>query len=423
MGLPIRDCEFGRGGLRQVLSGAKKAIGTLRGRAVLACAVAAAGFVAVAASHAATAAAAGILKVRMGGDAVQTRVVIDLDHATTGKLVADGAADGRAILLLGDVSAADGQQGVGQGLVKRWVVDQAGGAARLQMELAPAARIKRRFLLPPADGIDHYRYVVDVAAAPSDVKLTKAAPPALATPALRTAFLPAKPPPMLSMKRTIVIDAGHGGHDPGARGAQGFEKDINLAAALALKARLERGGRYKVVLTRDADVYIPLADRVRVAQRAGADLFISLHSDSGPAADVHGASVYTLSDKASLRAAKFVRREDWFMKASLTGDRGVRDILFDLTQRATKNRSASFAETLVGRIEGRAPLLRRSHRDAGFMVLLAPEVPAVLLEMGFLSNATDEAMLSDPAQRGRLMGAVADSIDDYFAETTRLAAR
>jgi N-acetylmuramoyl-L-alanine amidase len=396
----------------------------MRGRAVLACAVAAAGLVAVAASHAATAAAAGILKVRMGGDALQTRVVIDLDHATTGKLVADGAADAHAILLLGDVSAGDGQQGAGQGLVKRWVVDQAGGAARLQMELAPEARIKRRFLLPPADGIDHYRYVVDVAAAaPADVKLTKAAPPAPATLALRTAFLPAKPPPMLSMKRTIVIDAGHGGHDPGARGAQGFEKDINLAAALALKARLERGGRYKVVLTRDADVYIPLADRVRVAQRAGADLFISLHSDSGPSADVHGASVYTLSDKASLRAAKFVRREDWFMKASLTGDRGVRDILFDLTQRATKNRSASFAETLVGRIEGRAPLLRRSHRDAGFMVLLAPEVPAVLLEMGFLSNATDEAMLSDPGQRGRLMGAVAESIDDYFAETTRLAAR
>jgi N-acetylmuramoyl-L-alanine amidase len=403
-----------------VLSGAKKVVGTARGRAVLACAVVVAGLVAVAASHAATA-AAGILKIRMGGDAAQTRVVIDLDHTTTGKLVADGAADGRAILLLGDVSAQGGQQGVGQGLVKRWVIDQAGGAARLQMDLATDARIKRRFLLPPADGVDHYRYVVDVAAAaPAEVKLAKAAAPASL--ALRTNFLPAKAP-MLSMKRTIVIDAGHGGHDPGARGAQAFEKDINLAAALALKARLERGGRYRVVLTRDADVYIPLADRVRVAQRSGADLFISLHSDSGPGAEVHGASVYTLSDKASMRAAKFVAREDWFMKASLTGDRGVRDILFDLTQRATKNRSAAFAETLVGHIEGKAPMLRRSHRDAGFMVLLAPEVPAVLLEMGFLSNAADEGMLGDPAQRGRLMNAVADSIDDYFAESARFASR
>jgi N-acetylmuramoyl-L-alanine amidase len=425
MGRVIRDCEHGRGGLTKVLSGAKTVLGTMRGRAVLACAVVAAGCVAVAASQAAIAAAAGILKVRMGGDAVQTRVVIDLDHATTGKLVADGAADGRAILLLGDVSAEGGQQGAGQGLVKRWLIDQSGGAARLQMELAPDARVKRRFLLPPADGIDHYRYVVDVAAAQPAAAPAAAARPlrVAAAPALRTAFLPAKAPPMLSLKRTIVIDAGHGGHDPGAHGLRGFEKDINLAAALALKARLERGGRYKVVLTRDADVYVPLADRVRVAQRAGADLFISLHSDSGPSADVHGASVYTLSDKASLRAARFVTREDWFMKASLTGDRGVRDILFDLTQRATKNRSAAFAETLVGRIEGKAPLLRRSHRDAGFMVLLAPEVPAVLLEMGFVSNATDEAMLSDPVQRGRLMNAVGDSIDDYFAETTRLAAR
>ena len=394
----------------------------MRGRAGLALAAAALGLIAVAASHAATT-SAGILKVRLGGDATQTRIVIDLDHATTGQLVADGAADGRAILLLGDVSAEGGQQGGAQGLVKRWAVDQAGGAARLQLDLAPESRVKRRFLLPPADGIDHYRYVVDVAAtAPGEVKLAKAAPPPAAPLALRTSFLPAKPP-ALSMRRTIVIDAGHGGHDPGARGLQGFEKDINLAAAQALKARLERSGRYRVVMTREDDAYIALADRVRIAQRAGADLFISLHSDSGPSPDLRGASVYTLSDKASLRAAKFVRREDWFMKASLTGDRGVREILFDLTQRATKNRSAAFAETLVGHVDGHAPMLRRSHRDAGFMVLLAPEVPAVLLEMGFLSNATDEAMLSDPAQRGRLMGAVAESIDDYFVETTRLAAR
>jgi N-acetylmuramoyl-L-alanine amidase len=178
-----------------------------------------------------------------------------------------------------------------------------------------------------------------------------------------------------------------------------------------------------VVLTRDADVYIGLADRVRIAQRAGADLFISLHSDSGPNPELRGASVYTLSDKASMRAARFVSRDDWYMKASLTGDRSVRDILFDLTQRATKNRSAAFAETLVSHIDGRAPLLRRSQRDAGFMVLLAPEVPAVLLEMGFVSNPDDEAMLRDPAQRTRLMEAVGDSIDDYFDQTTRLASR
>jgi N-acetylmuramoyl-L-alanine amidase len=389
---------------------------------VLACAVAAAGLVAVAASKAATA-AAGILDVRMGGDAGQTRLVLDLDHAASGRLESDGSG-GRVVLLLPGVSAAGVQQGAGRGLVKRWAIDQAGGAARLQMDVATDSRVKRRFLLPPADGIDHYRYVIDVAKAPaSDVRL--AASPAKAGPARAG---PARPgaasdqAATLPLRKVVVIDAGHGGHDPGARGALGFEKDVNLAAAQDLQARLERTGRYKVVMTRDADVYIPLADRVRIAQRAGADLFISLHSDSGPDRDIRGASVYTLSDKASHRAAQFVREDDWFMKASLVG-RGVSDILLDLTQRATKNRSAAFADDLVDHIEGHAALLRRTHRDAGFEVLLAPEVPAVLLEMGFISNPDDEAELRDPAQRGELMDAVAKAIDEYFAQTTRLAAR
>lgn len=410
---PRQDGLTVLGRLRQVFR-------VTKARAAVAGAIVACGLIAVAASHAATS-TADLLKVRLGGDRVQTRIVVDLDHATSGKLVADGSADGRVVLLLGGVASGEGQQGEGQGLVKRWVVDQQGAAARLQMDIAPNAKVKRRFLLPPADGVDHYRYVVDVAALdPGEVRLTKGPPPKPL--ALRTSFLSARAP-MLSMKRTIVIDAGHGGHDPGARGVQGFEKDVNLAAALALKDRLERSGRYKVVLTRDSDVYIALADRVRIAQRAGADLFISLHSDSGPDPDVRGASVYTLSDKASLRATKFVSRDDWYMKASLAGDRGVRDILFDLTQRATRNRSAAFAEILVDHIQDRTELLRRTHRDAGFMVLLAPEVPAVLLEMGFVSNPEDEAMLRDPAQRQRLMNAVGDSIDDYFGETARLAAR
>ena len=178
-----------------------------------------------------------------------------------------------------------------------------------------------------------------------------------------------------------------------------------------------------MVLTREDDAYVPLEERVRVAQRAGADLFISLHSDSGGDATLKGASVYTLSDKASNRAARFVKQDDWFMKASLTGDRGVQDILFDLTQRATKNRSSTFANDLMSHIDGKAPMLRRSHRDAGFMVLLAPEVPAVLLEMGFVTNPDDEDRLRDTAKRAQLMNAVGDSIDDYFAEATRLAAR
>jgi N-acetylmuramoyl-L-alanine amidase len=394
-----------------------------RGRLGVAAALAAAvGLAAAMTSHAAGA-LAGLLKVRLGGDAQATRLVMDIDQAASAKLVSDGALDGHVVLMLPTVSATGGLQGSGQGLVKAWSVDQVSGGARLQMDLAPDARIKGRFLLPPADGIDHYRYVVDIVSQPGQVRLTSAN--SAATPValkLRPQIVPARALPV-SLKKVIVIDPGHGGHDPGAIGAQGYEKDVNLAAALALKERLERSSRYRVVLTRNDDTYVPLDQRVRVAQQAGADLFISLHSDSGPDATVRGASVYTLSDKASNRSARFVRRDDWFMKASLTGDRGVSDILLDLTQRATKNRSAAFAQTLVGRIEGKAPLLRRSQRDAGFMVLLAPDVPAVLLEMGFLTNADDEQFLRDPAQRGRLMTAVGASIDDYFAQATRLASR
>jgi len=397
-----------------------------RGRVAIAVTLAAAvGLAGAVASHAAGA-VGGLLKVRLGGDAQQTRLVMDLDQAASAKLVSDGASDGHAILVLSSVSAAGGLQGAGQGLVKAWAIDQTSGGARLQLDLAPDARIKGRFLLPPADGIDHYRYVVDVISAPGQVRLTSAKAPA-ATPValkLRPQIVPTATHAIpVSLTKVIVIDPGHGGHDPGALGAQGFEKDVNLAAALALKERLERSPRYRVVLTREDDTYVPLEDRVRIAQRAGADLFISLHSDSGGDATVRGASVYTLSDKASNRATRFVKRDDWFMKASLTGDRGVSDILFDLTQRATKNRSAAFANTLVSHIDGKAPLLRRSQRDAGFMVLLAPDVPAVLLEMGFVTNAEDEQFLRDAGQRKRLMNAVGDSIDDYFAEATRLAAR
>ena len=399
-----------------------------RGRVAIAAALAAAVGLAAAgmASHA-SGAVGGLLKVRLGGDNQQTRLVVDLDRAASGKLISDGLADGHAVLLLPTVSAAGGLQGAGQGLVKAWAFEQTPAGARLQLDLSPDAKIKGRFLLPPADGVDHYRYVVDVVSQPGGVRLTSAQIGARSSVSavalkLRPEIAPARATPV-ALKKVIVIDPGHGGHDPGALGAQGYEKDVNLAAALALKARLERQGRYRVVLTRDDDTYVPLAERVRIAQGAGADLFISLHSDSGPDATVRGASVYTLSEKASNRAARFVKQDDWFMKASLTGDRGVQDILFDLTQRATKNRSAVFAQTLVARIEGKAPLLRRSQRDAGFMVLLAPDVPAVLLEMGFVTNPEDEQLLRDPQKRAQLMNAVGDSVDDYFAQATRLASR
>ena len=225
-------------------------------------------------------------------------------------------------------------------------------------------------------------------------------------------------------QKVIVVDAGHGGHDPGARSLVRNEKDVTLAAALALKSRLEKFGRYKVVLTRATDVFISLEERVRIARKAGADLFISLHADSaGSDPTPHGASIYTLSDSGQNRVNYVLGPHEWFASAGgRRSDPDVRQILLDLTQRSTRNRSSQFASLLISHISNRVDLLPRTHRDAGYFVLLAPDVPAVLLEMGFITNPGDEMRLTDPAQREALMGGVADAIDAYFSGESRLAA-
>jgi N-acetylmuramoyl-L-alanine amidase len=356
----------------------------------------------------------GVLKVRLGGDQKETRVVIELDRATRGELISDGGRQDPLVLDLKGVAAVDDQSGQGLGLVKAWSVQNAAGQARLTLAVNGPVTIKRRFLLAPSEGWPMYRYVVDVAAtgpgrrAPTDpMRAQKVADKILA-----------------HSRRTIVIDAGHGGKDPGASGGKAREKDLTLAAAKALKKRLEHDGRYRVVLTRSTDDFVPLGARVQIARRANADLFISLHADAGLDPETRGATVYTLSDQGSDRAARKLISNDWFMNVSLPGrDKAVNRILLDLTQRATKNQSTAFAETLIDNIGADTLLLRRSHRDAGFVVLLAPDVPAVLLEMGFITNPDDERTLADSGKRARLMGAVAESIDTYFAGQSRLASR
>jgi len=361
--------------------------------------------------------AAGVQKVRFGGDRNETRIVIDLDRAATGKLLADGATDRRVVIGLPNVTTAGDLQGSGQGLVERWAIDEAAGGARLRLELKANAEVRRRFLLPPGDGASAYRYVIDLKATD--------APGTTQTPAMKPTLVSAPvKASAVRLKKVIVIDAGHGGKDPGSSGASTAEKDVTLAAAKALKTKLEKSGRYTVVMTRQSDTFVPLEARVQIARRADADLFISLHADSGPDATTRGASVYTLSEKGTERVARVLEKDDWLMKANLPGrDRAVSQILLDLSQRATKNRSAAFAETLLQSVGEETVLLRRSHRDAGFIVLLAPDVPAVLLEMGFITNIDDEQLLKTSAGRGRLMDAVADSIESYFSAQTRLAAR
>jgi N-acetylmuramoyl-L-alanine amidase len=390
---------------------------------------------------------ANLLKVRVGGDTHQTRMVVELDNAASGKLIS-GVAAAHVMIALPHVDTAGDMAGQGEGLVKAWAVDEVAGAARLKVELRRDAVVRRRFLLPPGDGLNVYRYVIDFttdeggksptlaqtqvqaqAQAQSQAQAqAQSQAGATDTPFGEAGYTPAnlrRSSPLA--KRVVVIDAGHGGRDSGALGAHTKEKDDTLAAARLLRDQLERTGRYKVVMTRDTDTYIPLETRVQIARRANADLFISLHADSigVEGAATRGASVYTLSERGTDRTARgLFGKTDWFMNVALPGqDSATKRILLDLTQRQNVNRSSTFAEMLLDKEGAVTPLLRRSHRDANLMVLLAPDVPAVLMEMGFITNPEDETALADPQHRARMMDAAAEAIDAYFTEDAKYAMR
>ncbi|HVG82137.1 MAG TPA: N-acetylmuramoyl-L-alanine amidase [Methylomirabilota bacterium] len=228
--------------------------------------------------------------------------------------------------------------------------------------------------------------------------------------------VPGAPPPRI----VVAIDAGHGGVDPGALGVGGVhEKTVTLAYARELKVLLERSGRFKVVLTRDRDQFLRLRDRIAVARRAGAQLFISLHADSHPDSSFRGASVYTLSEEASdSEAAALAAKEN---KADLIAgidlskeNETVTSILIDLAQRETKNLSAQFAAMLVKELGRQTRLIRNTHRFAGFAVLKSPDVASVLVELGYLSNRADEKQLLSNAYRTKLSQAVVKAVHDYF---------
>ncbi|CAA7620645.1 N-acetylmuramoyl-L-alanine amidase [Candidatus Terasakiella magnetica] len=218
----------------------------------------------------------------------------------------------------------------------------------------------------------------------------------------------------------IVIDPGHGGVDPGATGVSGiYEKHITLSMARELKAALEKGGRYKVHLTRDRDVFIRLRDRVAIARQQGADLFISLHADAVQSPQIRGLSVYTLSQTASSSEAQTLAEKE--NKADLIAgidlsheSADVAGILIDLAQRETMNRSAGFATEMVDEVGQELDLLDNTHRFAGFAVLKAPDVPAVLVEMGYLSNEYEEKQLRQPVYRARLAKAISKAVERFF---------
>jgi len=401
--------------------------------------------------------AAQLTAVRFGQQGRFTRIVLDFDRKIPVRTVFE-RAPARLVVELPPLRVAlrDDPLAKPRGLAKAFEPPKPGAAGgRAVVELARPAELVARFWIPPGRQSPAWRFVVDiepegasrpaatVAAPPAaaDPPLPRPRPPGLGAtvgpggaappaPAARADTLavaapaaePASPANGLarpSGRFVVAIDPGHGGADPGTIGVDGIkEKDLVLAMGLELARALEGTGRYTAVLTRSRDEGLALRERIKIAREAGARLFLSLHADSIADPTVAGASVYTLSETASdEEAAALAAKEN---KADILSgvdlsrhDPIVASILIDLAQRDTLNKSIDFSQILVEELAKVTPLLRNHRRFAGFAVLKSPEVPSVLIELGYLSNPEEAKRLADPRHRARLARAIVAAIDRY----------
>ena len=364
---------------------------------------------------------------RVAGDRERTRFIADLSQKVDVHVFALGNPY-RVIVDAPDVSF---QMPAGIGKEKRGLVTAyryglfAPGKARIVIDVSGPFLIDKAFVLEPRDD-QPARLVIDLM--PTDER-TFLARLKETRPAQAESETPIPPPQAAQRppdaKPVVVLDPGHGGIDPGTSSPTGItEKEVVLTFARTLKAKLEAKARYEVHLTRDDDTFLPLRERVEIAQKKGASLFLSIHADYFPNKkdNATGATVYTLSEEASDEEARALAAKENFSDAlagiELPGDSDevVANILIDLAQRETQNRSTVFARSIVGELAGKSALHTKKMRSAGFRVLKAPDVPSVLLELGFLSNPDDEKRLTSETWRNRTADAVADSIDSYFAK-------
>ena len=298
------------------------------------------------------------------------------------------------------------------------------GNSRMVIDLNRPVSVADPLVLPPSAGFG-YRVVIDMYPAAQEKFDTNAGWPADLKQRETAAEKLAMTGPIASGgKKVVVIDPGHGGVDSGTNGVNGLmEKDMVLAEGLRLAQVLKARG-YTVHMTRDRDVFIPLPERVAIARKWKADLMISLHCDSNPDSSVSGLSIYTLNDGRSDReAAALAKREnqsDVIAGVDLSGgNTPIAPILIDLAQRDTINKSSRFALTALNQLSGATDLLPRSpHRSASLAVLVAPDVPAVLIELGYLSNSSDAAQMNRDQWRAGVALAIADSVDRNFAPHT-----
>lgn len=373
---------------------------------------------------------------RLAGDGKQTRFILDIDQTVTFRAVT--LADPYRVVI--DVPQLNfqlpaGTGAGGRGLVKafRYGLVMPGGS-RIVFDLTGPAKIANSYVLEAANG-QPARLVLELEEV-DRAAFVPTIPPAN-RPELRPAIaeappatVQATPAPETTQKAdgrpVVVIDPGHGGIDNGTQSGGESEKNLVLAFGLALRDKLDKAGKYRVVMTRDDDTFIPLNDRTKIARNLKAALFVSIHADALPKAegDAQGATIYTLSDKASdaeaQRLADAENRADAIAGFNLAEEpTDVADILIDLTQRETRTFSNRFARLLMGEMKSSVRMHKHPLKSAGFRVLKAPDVPSVLVEIGYVSNKGDLEHLVSDGWRSKAVGSMAQAIDGFL--TKRMA--
>lgn len=371
--------------------------------------------------YAAPAHSAGIMSMRVGQGIGNVRIVFDADAQFNYKVFL--LSEPRRLVV--DTQNISINKKIEKEVEANSFVSQArvGANGRIVFDLQKPVIVKKVFMLPPQSTFK-WRFVIDLEVASEREFASKIGKnSALESGNYKAASSSSgkmNPAPVAKSKKIIVLDPGHGGVDPGAIGVSGvYEKNITLAMAKELKEYIEDKYGYKVYLTRSRDIFIPLRDRVKIARKYEADLFLSIHADSAYNRNAKGLSVYTLSENASDKeAAALAEKEN---KADIVAglnfaehSKEVSDILLNLAQRETMNRSSEFASFMVQEMRKSTHTLDNTHRFAGFAVLKAPDVPSVLMELGYLSNRGEEKLLQQKSYREKLAVSAARAINRYF---------
>jgi N-acetylmuramoyl-L-alanine amidase len=369
---------------------------------------------------------------RLAGDARQTRFILDLDKTVPFR--AFPLADPyRVVVDFPQVNfqLPAGTGTTGRGLIKafRYGMVMPGGS-RIVFDLTGPARIANSTMLEAANG-QPPRLVLELEEVDStgfvqpraDDSRPELKPAIVDVAVPAEAAIPPKPAVLTDLRPVVVIDPGHGGIDNGTQSGSENEKSLVLGFGLALRDRIEKSGKYRVVMTRTDDTFIPLADRVKIARNESAALFVSIHADALPRreGDAQGASIYTLSDRASdveaERLAEAENKADAIGGVNLTEEpTDVADILIDLAQRETRTFSNRFARLLMGEMKSTVRMHKNPLKSAGFKVLKAPDVPSVLIELGYVSNKGDLEHLVSENWRSKTVASMAQAIDAFFAK-------